>query len=112
MQWHENNHVKDAILRHPTNSEAWKRLYQRYPELALNPHNVRLGLASDGVSPFGTMSIFHSMWPVVLIIYNLPPWMCMMQPNILMSLLISGPNSPGTNIDVYLQPLIDELREL
>ena len=36
----------------------------------------------------------------------------MMQPNILMSLLISGPNSPGIDIDVYLQSLIDELREL
>ena len=30
----------------------------------------------------------------------------------MMSMLIPGPKSPGNNIDVYLQPLIDELKEL
>jgi hypothetical protein len=30
----------------------------------------------------------------------------------MMSLLIAGPKSPGQNIDVYLQPLIDELYDL
>ncbi|KAH9697062.1 hypothetical protein KPL71_023450 [Citrus sinensis] len=112
MQWHENHRVKDGILRHPADSKAWKSLDQRYPEFALDPRNVRLGLASDGFNPFGTMSLSHSTWPVVLMIYNLPPWMCMKQPNILMSLLIPGPYAPGNDIDVYLQPLINELREL
>ena len=30
----------------------------------------------------------------------------------MLSLLIDGPNSPGMDIDVYLQPLIEELKEL
>jgi hypothetical protein len=30
----------------------------------------------------------------------------------MMSMLIPGPKSPGINIDVYLQPLIEELKEL
>ena len=30
----------------------------------------------------------------------------------MMSMLIPGPKSPGINIDVYLQPLTDELKEL
>jgi hypothetical protein len=29
-----------------------------------------------------------------------------------MSMLVPGPKSPGMNIDVYLRPLIDELKEL
>jgi len=29
-----------------------------------------------------------------------------------MSTLIPGPRAPGNDIDVYLQPLIDELKEL
>ena len=29
-----------------------------------------------------------------------------------MSLLIPGPNVPGKDIDVFLRPLIDELKEL
>lgn len=112
MQWHENDRVKYGILRHPADSKAWKSLDQRYPEFALDPRNVRLRLASDGFNPFGTMSLSHSTLPIVLMIYNLPPWMCMKQPNILMSLLIPGPYAPGNDIDVYLQPLINELREL
>ncbi|XP_068331574.1 uncharacterized protein [Pyrus communis] len=34
------------------------------------------------------------------------------QPNLLLSLLILGPHSPGKEIDVYMRPLIDELNEL
>src|SRR5262245_48795818 len=33
-------------------------------------------------------------------------------PLFFMSMLIPGPKSPGNDIDVYLQPLIDELKEL
>ncbi|XP_019224668.1 PREDICTED: uncharacterized protein LOC109206305 [Nicotiana attenuata] len=44
--------------------------------------------------------------------YNLPPWMCMKQEFFILSLLIPGPKAPGNNIDVYLQPLIEELNEL
>ncbi|KAK3218820.1 hypothetical protein Dsin_012790 [Dipteronia sinensis] len=112
LQWHERDHVKDGLLRHPADSEAWKKFDNRYPDFGSDPRNVRLGLASDGFNPFGTMSISHSTWPVILIIYNLPPWMCMKQPNFIMSLLIPGPSAPGNDIDFYLQPLLDELQEL
>jgi len=36
----------------------------------------------------------------------------MKSPNFLLSLLIPGPTSPGNKIDVYLQPLVDDLKEL
>nr|XP_027122350.1 uncharacterized protein LOC113739326 [Coffea arabica] len=75
-------------------------------------NELRLGLASDGFNPFNNMSSTHSTWPVVLIPYNLPLWMCMKQPYFMLSLLIPGPSSPGNNIDVYLQPLVKELTEL
>lgn len=54
----------------------------------------------------------HSIWPVVLMTYNLAPWDCMKQPYLMLSLLIPGPSSPKSSIDVYLEPLIDELKEL
>ncbi|RVW97993.1 hypothetical protein CK203_028978 [Vitis vinifera] len=91
---------------------AWKNFDNVHPSLALEPRNVRLGLASDGFNPFGNMSISYSMWPVVLIPYNLPPWMCMKQTFFMLSLLIPGPTAPGNDIDIYLQPLIDELNDL
>ncbi|XP_026449456.1 uncharacterized protein LOC113349663 [Papaver somniferum] len=76
------------------------------------PRNVRLGLATDGFNPFGNMSNAYSLWPVVLMPYNLPPFKCMKQPFFMMSLLIPGPQAPDNDIDVYLRPLIDELKEL
>ncbi|XP_027156590.1 uncharacterized protein LOC113757637 [Coffea eugenioides] len=99
-------------MRHPADSPAWQTFDHLHPEFAKDCRNVRLGLASDGFNPFNNMSSTHSTWLVVLIPYNLPPWMCMKQPYFMLSLLIPGPFSPGNNIDVYLQPLVKELTEL
>ncbi|XP_071700593.1 uncharacterized protein [Rutidosis leptorrhynchoides] len=112
MRWHKEKRVNDNnIARHPADSEAWKHLDRVYPLFAEDPRNIRLGLATDGFSLFGNLSNSYSIWPVFLVVYNLPPWKCMKEPYMLMSMLIPGPKSPGINIDVYLQPLIDELNE-
>ncbi|XP_042964558.1 uncharacterized protein LOC122298763 [Carya illinoinensis] len=58
------------------------------------------------------MSRPYSIWPVLLVPYNLPPWACMKDPYTMLSLLIPGPKSPGNDIDVFLCPLLDELKEL
>lgn len=112
MRWHKEKRVDDGVLRHPADGEAWKDFDRQYPEFARDARNVRLGLATDGFNPFGNMSNSYSLWPVILMPYNLPPWKCMKQPYSMMSLLIPGPIAPGRDIDVYLRPLIDELKEL
>ena len=83
-----------------------------YPDFVLETRKVRLGLSTDGFNPFGHLAVLYSYWPVFLTPYNLPPWMCMKQPYLFLSLLIPGPKSPGKNLDIYLRPLIDELLEL
>ncbi|CAN6676733.1 unnamed protein product [Malus baccata var. baccata] len=112
MKWHAEERINDGVLRHPADTPAWKAFDAKYPDFASGIRNVRLGLASDGFSPFRTMFKPHSTWPVILMPYNLPPWMCMKQPFYILSILIDGPHGPGNKIDVYLQPLIDELKEL
>ncbi|GLT42189.1 hypothetical protein SLA2020_162040 [Shorea laevis] len=112
MRWHDEQRPKDGVIRHPADSDAWKSFDLSHPAFSKEPRNVRLGLATDGVNPFGNMSVSHSTWPVIIVVYNLPPWMCMKQPFCMLSLLIHGPKAPGNDIDVYLQPLIEELREL
>ena len=102
MRWHYDERIDDGYLRHPVDSIAWKEFDNRYKDFSKEPRNIRLGLASDGFNPFRTMSISHSTWPVVLSIYNLPPWLCMKQPSFILSLLIPGPESPGDKIDVFL----------
>ncbi|XP_042486512.1 uncharacterized protein LOC122066739 [Macadamia integrifolia] len=112
MRWHHEQRVDDQRLRHPTDSKEWKDFDMRYPYFSKDPRNVRLGLASDGFNPFKTMTLTHSMWPIMVVPYNLPPWMCMKQPFVILTLLIPDPKQPGNNMDIYLQPLIEELKEL
>ncbi|XP_071714474.1 uncharacterized protein [Rutidosis leptorrhynchoides] len=104
MRWHQESRTKDGLLRRPTDSPAWKTFDHQNREFSKEPRNVRLGLASDGFNPFRNMSVSYSTWPV--------PWLCMKKPFLFLTLLIPSPSAPGNNIDVYMQPLIDELKEL
>ncbi|GJY85907.1 uncharacterized protein Tco_0499933 [Tanacetum coccineum] len=52
------------------------------------------------------------MWPVILTTYNLPLWLCMKESNLMLSMLIPVPKSPGKDIDVFLRPLVEELKTL
>lgn len=70
------------------------------------PRNLRLGLATDGMNPFGNLSTNHFSWPVLLMIYNLSHWLCMKHKYMLLSMMIFGPRQPGNDIDFYLGPLI------
>ncbi|KAL6128833.1 hypothetical protein ACLB2K_072187 [Fragaria x ananassa] len=85
MLWHGTDRPKDGLMRHPADSPAWKQLDKLHPSFARDMRNVRLGLASDGFSPFGQMTLSNSTWPV---------------------------QRRGNDIDVYLAPLIDELKSL
>ena len=78
MRWHHiNKSNKDVVMKHPSNREAWSHFDATFPDFASDPRNVRLGLASDGFNPFGTMSLSYSMWPVMLMPYNMLPWRTM-----------------------------------
>ena len=54
----------------------------------------------------------YSCWPVMLVVYNLPPWLCMKDDYTFLTMLIPGPKQPRNDIDIFLDPLIDELQEL
>ncbi|KAK9984633.1 hypothetical protein SO802_034158 [Lithocarpus litseifolius] len=112
MRWYIDKRVDDGIMRHPVDSEEWKEFDLQHLDFALEPRNVRLGLAIDGFNPFGNLNNNYSMWPVIFIPYNLPPWLVMKESYFMLSLLILGPHQPGNEIDIYLNPLVDELKEL
>jgi hypothetical protein len=81
-----------------------KSLMKEHKWFACDSCNVRLSLASDGVNPFSNMSTTYNIWSIVLMLYNLSPWMCMMDPNLILSLLILGHTTPRNDSDVYLWP--------
>ncbi|KAK9049567.1 hypothetical protein SSX86_031464 [Deinandra increscens subsp. villosa] len=112
LRWHSDERIVDGKLRHVADSPQWRNIDHKYPEFGEEIRNIHFGLSSDGINPFGNMSSRHSTWPVLLCIYNLPPWLCMKRKYIMMSLLIQGPKQPGNDIDVYLSPLIDDLKTL
>ncbi|XP_039776218.1 uncharacterized protein LOC120643811, partial [Panicum virgatum] len=109
MRWHKEERKKDSMLRHPADGSQWRKIDRTYPKFDLDARNIRFGLSTDGMNPFGEMSSGHSTWPVTLCLYNLPPWLCMKQKFIMMPVLILGPKQPGNDIDVYLRPLVEEL---
>ncbi|XP_035541671.1 uncharacterized protein LOC118344673 [Juglans regia] len=100
MRWHKEQQTKeDTCMRHPADSECWKKFDEDHGWFASDPRNVRLGLASDGFTPFNNLAKPHSIWPVILVPYNLPPWSCMKDQFFMTSLIIPGPRSPGNEID-------------
>ncbi|CAA7059438.1 unnamed protein product [Microthlaspi erraticum] len=112
MRWHANHSHTDGEIRHPSDAKAWKHFLAVHPEFAREKRNVFLGLCTDGFSPFGMSGRQYSLWPIILTPYNLPPEMCMKREFLFMSILIPGPKHPRRSLDVFLQPLIEELQEL
>ncbi|GJY37243.1 putative transposase-associated domain-containing protein [Tanacetum coccineum] len=109
LRWHATRRITDGVLRHPADSQAWRTIDEKFPEIAKDPRNLRLGISADGVD-VNSGTRHHSVWPVLSVIYNLPPWLCMKRKFIMLSVLISG--YPGNDIDVFLEPLVDDLHTL
>ncbi|CAM8908371.1 unnamed protein product [Rhodiola kirilowii] len=113
MRWHAERVVSDPeYSMHPADGEPWKNFDEEFPEFASEIRNVTLGLGTDGFNPFGASGLSHSTWPIVLIPYNLPPHICMKNKFNILCILISGPKSPGKCLNVFMRPLIDELKTL
>ncbi|GKA88420.1 putative transposon, En/Spm-like protein [Tanacetum coccineum] len=109
LRWHATRRIIDGVLRHPADSQAWHTIDEKFPKIAEDPRNLRLGISADGVN-VNTGNRHHSVWPILTVIYNLPPWLCMKRKFIMLSVLISG--YLGNDIDVFLEPLVDDLHTL
>ncbi|KAL4567614.1 hypothetical protein LXL04_023203 [Taraxacum kok-saghyz] len=97
---------------HPSDSEAWKHFDAIHPSFVAERRNVRLGLCTDGFSPYGISGSQHSTWPIIVTPYNLPPSMCMKEPYMFLTAVVPGPSNPKHRLDVFLQPVIEELKHL
>jgi hypothetical protein len=100
------------VLRHPADSPLWKEFDKENELFAEDNRNIRLAFATDGFNPYRGKNISYSIWPGICIPYNFPPSMCMKQSNFILSLLIPGRHAPGSDMDVYFQPLVDDLLDM
>jgi hypothetical protein len=107
MTWHSRVDPRDTMVHHASQGKAWAHINNSpmFDNFRDDPRNLRLGLATDGINPFSEKRSIHSTWPVLLLNYNMPPWMTTKKYFVMLSLLIPGP-------DVYIAPLVDELRQL
>ena len=113
IRWHSTNSSQDSKMRSVVDSEQWSFIRENFPSFSRQDRNVRMGLALDGVNPHSLQSSKHFVWPVMLVLYNLPPYLLTKRFFISLSMIIPGPTSPSEDtIDVYLQPLVHELKKL
>jgi len=52
MGYHAQPHNNDNVMAHPSDGEAWMEFNKLYPNFAKEVRNVRLGLVTDGFTPF------------------------------------------------------------
>ncbi|KAL0384767.1 UNVERIFIED_CONTAM: hypothetical protein Sradi_2871000 [Sesamum radiatum] len=109
MTWHASHHMKQGSMHHPSDAEARRHFDCAHPNFAMEPRNVRLGLCVDEFVPHRQYDKMNSCWSVILTPYNIPPEMCMKSEFMFLTLVIPGLSNPKRLIDVYMQPLIEEL---
>jgi Transposase family tnp2/Transposase-associated domain len=73
LRWHVDGRKDDGMLRHPGDSPEWRNINRIFKDFGDELRNLRLGLCTDGMNPYGLMSSGNTTWPVLLCIYNLPP---------------------------------------
>ena len=112
MRWHAEHVVEDDVMQHPSDSISWKHFNDVHLDFAIEIRNVCLCLYTDGFQPFGQSGQQYSCWPVIITVYNLPPWLCMKDTSMFLTIPFPGPRNPKDKLDVYLQPLIHELNLL
>ena len=110
--WSDKRKKDDGKLRHPADATQWKNFDNKHLEFAEEPRNSRFALSTDEMNPFGDRTSTHNTWPVILTIYNLPTWLCQKRKYLLLSILIQGPHQPGIDIDVFLEPLMEDMEKL
>ncbi|KAA0041939.1 uncharacterized protein E5676_scaffold306G001500 [Cucumis melo var. makuwa] len=108
--WHANDKKVDDVLRHLVDTPSWRLVDHLWLNFGSEPRNLHLGLSTDGINPYGDLSTKYSRWPMIATIYNFPSWLCMKRKYLMLTMLISGPKQLGYDINVYLAPLIDDLK--
>ncbi|KAL0325411.1 UNVERIFIED_CONTAM: hypothetical protein Sradi_5110400 [Sesamum radiatum] len=109
---HATHHIEEGSMCHPSDGEAWKHFDRMYPDFAEEPRNVRLDLCTDGFAPHGQCNRTYLFWSVIISPYNLPLSMCMNFEYIFLTMVIPGVPNSKRLIDMYLEPLIEELLQL
>ena len=113
MTFHARNQSVEPIMKSIVDGEQWRHINDMYLDFVAIPTNLWIGLVGDGVNPYGNQSTKYFIWPFLIAIYNLPPWMTIKKFFLKLVLLIPCRNAPIVDvIDTYLEPLVEDLLKL
>jgi hypothetical protein len=79
LRWHDEGRKKlkqEGKFRHPAVAAQWGHINNHFPWFNKDIRIIQFAMRIDGVNPFDNQSSTHSTWPVMLSLYNLPPWLC------------------------------------
>lgn len=94
-------------------SLQWAAMSRIDPTYAERDSNLYIILVADGVNPYRNQNFTHSMWPILLVIFNLPPWLALPKFFVSLTLLILGKKAPSvTTFNIFLTPLVGYLQTL
>jgi hypothetical protein len=112
-RWHsEKSRKNDEEIRHPTDGTQWNFFDLQYKPFGSESRNIRFALSTDGMNPFDENRTAHNTWLVILMMYNLQTWLCHKRKYIMLSILIQDLKQAGINIDVFLEPLMEDMKKL
>jgi hypothetical protein len=86
--------------------------YLQYSKFAAESRNIMFALSTNGMNPLGKNRNVHSTWPVILVMYNIPTWLCHKRKYLILSILIQDLKQVGIDIDVFLEPLMKDMMKL
>jgi hypothetical protein len=73
LKWHYTNVSTNGEMASIVDSPAWKHIESIDPSFIAERRNVRMALSLDGMNPFSMQRTNHSTWPILVMLYNLPP---------------------------------------
>ena len=114
MTWHASIQFDDDLMTHVSHSAQWKWINECFgKEFGNEDRNVRMALVTDGFNPNSDKRGTYSIWPILLMNYNIAPWLTTKNYFIMLGVLIPGPKSvTADHFDVFIEPLIEELLDL
>lgn len=99
-----------------TQTDKWSEWTQNEVE---SESRVVIGINTDGVNPFHSQGIQYSMWPIILVIMNLPSHLRNKENAFILTTVVPsksprmcGGGALEPNLDVYVHLLVDELLRL
>jgi hypothetical protein len=89
--WARNRCPDGTKMTGPYDSAAWRHVLEAdWSCMSEDERHVWLGLAMDGLHPFGHQTKSHSTWPILLVVYNLDPWRSIHRRHMILNAIVPG----------------------